>query len=85
MNKNLWEISDDNGKLYNGTQEEIRLIWDLLFKTALDLSNEYLQKYSYNEMIRMKRKYHNVEWSGELKLIEIHEKHTKKVQSRYRE
>lgn len=73
----MWEIADNNGTLYQGTREEIQLIWDLIFRDSHDLAGEYRQKYSINEIKRMKREYHNIEWTGKLKLIQIHEQKKK--------
>lgn len=67
-----WEISDDNGTIYNGNQKEIQLIWDLLFRDVGDIANEYREKYSNSEIRRMKDKYKDLIWSGSIKLIEIH-------------
>lgn len=80
----MWQITDDNGKYYEGTQAQIQLIWDLIFREPMDLANEYRQKYSQMEILQMKRKYQNIEWSGKLNLIEIHESRQRNTPHLYR-
>ena len=68
----MWKIIDDNGDLYSGELKDIQLIWDLITRDIPDLSSEYRHTYIPDQLILMKKEYKDLEWSGNLHLVQIH-------------
>ena len=68
----MWKIIDDNGEIYSGTMQEMLLIWDLITREVYDLAGEYRHAYTEDQILEMKQEYTELEWSGDLHLIEIH-------------
>ena len=53
MQPGNWEITDDHGVVYSGSEHHIRYIWAKLHERDDE--------------------FENVEWTGDLKLVEVHE------------
>jgi len=72
--EDLWEIVDGFGEVYfTGCKKEAEEVWD--FITLDETDPELFQKYPlYNpdEMHDILREW-DIEWEGDLKLIQIHE------------
>jgi len=66
-----WEIRDETGVIYSGTQEEMQLIWDLITRTFEDLACEYWGTYTKIEL-KSKLKDIDTDWEGDIELLEVH-------------
>jgi hypothetical protein len=65
----MWEIIDDNGTIHSGSEEEMTEAFGAMTYDFKDFCREY--SYAYGLAKEIQKKY-KTEWSGDLKLIQIH-------------
>ena len=66
----MWKIIDDNGTIHSGTQEEMNEAFEAM-STVFSESLAEERKISIKEAEDILEKW-NSEWTGDLKLIQIH-------------
>lgn len=69
---NQWQIQDDNGVIEQGTEENIKNIWDLTTMDITDLAEKYKDKYKRSTLKAKIVDYAIDSWVGDLQLVEIH-------------
>ena len=66
----MWEIIDDEGVVYSGTQEEMRKAFDAMTLDYTELMGIYNLNSSQAEFLKHEW---TTDWEGDIKLIQIHE------------
>lgn len=76
---NIWQIRDDNGVIFSGTEYEMDSAWDVLTNGSED---EYIQKLQEGDpeliddtdaLKEIYDKWHMASWNGDLLLVQLHD------------
>jgi hypothetical protein len=70
-NKLNWEIIDDTGVIHSGTEEEMKIAFDVMREPDIELIRNQTgwNRYKAEKLIEK----YLTSWTGDLKLIEVHQ------------
>ncbi len=73
--ENQWAIQDNNGIIEQGTEQNIKDIWDLTTMDITDLTEKHKDRYKRSTLKAKIVDYAIDSWVGDLQLVEIHQIH----------